>query len=530
MKTLDRLDGWLNALTGLGTRARDKAVSGVFAREGQVDDETLEALYEESDVARTIVDAVPEAMFREGFSVECSEEGFDAAALTGAVEALGLREKFVDALCWERVFGGSALVLGLDDGRRPDEPLDVKSLRALRFVNVLDKRDVFPIAWHNDPRESRFGLPSVYRVHYVLRGAAIAREPDRTGQVGSVEVHASRLVIFGGARVTTRSRLRRNGWGVSLLSRCYAPMRAFAQNWLSVENILTDASQGVFKMRGVIEALSQQGSQYVETRMRLLDMSRSVARAIVVDADNEEFSRRDTSLSGLPELLDRTAQRLASAARMPLTVLMGVSAAGLNATGEGDSRNWHDAVAAERSVSVLPEMRRVLGLLLASREGPTKGVVPKAWEIVFPPLWTPSDLEDAQASAARSSSDVALINAGVVLPEEVALRRARELGLSQDRITRSIEELETVDLPEPLATAPGAPASPVSEDPEAKDPATALNGAQVTALLEVVAAVAARRIPRETGVEALTAAFPLDREAAERLLGPTGRTFFAQPE
>ena len=64
---------------------------------------------------------------------------------------------------------------------------------------------------------------------------------------------------------------------------------------------------------------------------------------------------------------------------------------------------------------------------------------------------------------------------------------------------------------------------------EAKDPATALNGAQVASLLEIVQQVGGRLIPRETGVALVMAAFPLDRAAAETVMGEVGRTFFTAP-
>jgi len=68
------------------------------------------------------------------------------------------------------------------------------------------------------------------------------------------------------------------------------------------------------------------------------------------------------------------------------------------------------------------------------------------------------------------------------------------------------------------------------EAQNAVDPTTALNGAQVTSLREIVLDVAKRAIPRETGVAMIVAAFPLDEQQADAVMGPVGRTFFAEPE
>lgn len=65
----------------------------------------------------------------------------------------------------------------------------------------------------------------------------------------------------------------------------------------------------------------------------------------------------------------------------------------------------------------------------------------------------------------------------------------------------------------------------VSQEVNAVDPQSALNGAQVTALLDIVGRVSEGLIPRATGVELMIAAFPIDREMAERIMGEVGRSF-----
>lgn len=65
---------------------------------------------------------------------------------------------------------------------------------------------------------------------------------------------------------------------------------------------------------------------------------------------------------------------------------------------------------------------------------------------------------------------------------------------------------------------------------EGVDPTTALNGAQVTALLQIIERVSMKLIPRATGVELIIAAFPIDRAMAERIMGDVGKSFVVSPE
>lgn len=54
---------------------------------------------------------------------------------------------------------------------------------------------------------------------------------------------------------------------------------------------------------------------------------------------------------------------------------------------------------------------------------------------------------------------------------------------------------------------------------------TALNGAQVTAMIEVVTQVALGQIPRESAVQIMQQAFLISEEEANKLLGPAGKGF-----
>jgi hypothetical protein len=63
----------------------------------------------------------------------------------------------------------------------------------------------------------------------------------------------------------------------------------------------------------------------------------------------------------------------------------------------------------------------------------------------------------------------------------------------------------------------------VAEPARASD--TALNGAQVEALIGIVAQVATGQLPRASGVEIMVAAFPIGREDAERIMGAVGQGF-----
>jgi len=63
--------------------------------------------------------------------------------------------------------------------------------------------------------------------------------------------------------------------------------------------------------------------------------------------------------------------------------------------------------------------------------------------------------------------------------------------------------------------------------PQVDVASTALNGAQVSSLLETVTAVATGQLPRASGVALLQAAFRLPLAEADAIMGEVGRSFFA---
>ena len=76
---------------------------------------------------------------------------------------------------------------------------------------------------------------------------------------------------------------------------------------------------------------------------------------------------------------------------------------------------------------------------------------------------------------------------------------------------------------EPAAPAFNPETDLVAEPARASD--TALNGAQVEALMGIVAQVATGQLPRASGVEIMVAAFPISRDDAERIMGAVGQGF-----
>lgn len=398
-----RSDSWENFWTGFGT-ARDKTTAGTFNPNGRLTDVELTSLYHHDDIAGRVVDIIPREMLRQGFAVTCAADAAAAQTVGVRVKGLDVLKHVKAASTWGRLFGGALILIGADDGQDPRMPLDESRIRSLTFLQVYDRRRAQPDTWYESGEDPKFGEPKTYRLTNY-----------RTGSVSFV--HESRVIRFGGATTGDYERWQNLGWDYSVLQRPYEAIRQFAQIYKAAELLMTDASQGVFKMRGLLSMIAAGQLKDLQTRAQFLDMSRSLARAIMLDADgNESFDKIQTSFAGVGEMLDRAANRLSAATEIPVTRLMGQAPAGLAATGAGDTRSWYDTVQADREVDLKPRLVHLVRLIAISER-----LGDRVFGVVFAPLWQETPKERADRLKVEADTAAVWITNEVLSPEEVAI-------------------------------------------------------------------------------------------------------------
>lgn len=458
-----RLDSWANLLTGLNTD-RDKTTYTLPFMEMLLSPQMLEVMYHSSDIAARVVSALPDEAFKkpckivskaaiarakvnpnvsaEGDAekiergpspaekdkkrildikaIEQAQTGDEAgmcAALEEDINTLGVREKFHEAHVWGRLYGLGATFMNVDDGGELWMPLDADRARGVEAMTVLDKRDMVPWRWYADIMRPKFGEVALYMIQPmgVYVGIPYAGE---MGTVGTLMCHESRLIRFGGELTSKRERLRNQGADYSVLQKCFRALQLVDNNWQSVSVLLADASQGIYKIKGLIDMISQQPT-VMQERMTLVDQVKSVTRGIVLDADGEDYERKGTPFSGIGDILDQSWVRLASAARMPKLILMGVGEVGLGDTGNSQIRWWYDGVASEQERNLRPKFEYILKILAIARGLPN----PEGFTVVFPPLWQLTEKEIAEVHLTQAQADKTNVETGLYTAEEAAISR-----------------------------------------------------------------------------------------------------------
>lgn len=548
-----RLDGWTNLSTGFGVAGRDKRLGSEMSV-CVLSQEQNEHIWRGDAIAARMVETLPREMMREGFCTTTPEDVEAGEDVDERARDLGVAEHIELGLRYGKALGGGAILLGVDDGQALDKPLNEKTIRAFTWVNTLTPRELQPVKWYSDPTGPRYGEISQYRI------IPFDPPPDQMVSLMPI-VHESRLVRFDGIVTTRGARIRNEnqpGWDDSIFVRSLQTITDFQHAHAGLAALLQDFSVPVLAMKGLAKLLAtaKPGDTTLMQRANALELCRSVMRVAIVDADGESYKRETTTVTGLGDLMEQIALRLAAEANMPVSLLMGQAPAGLNATGDSDIRWFYDQIKAAQIRQVKPGLRKILRLIMLDRSGPLRGQEAANWDIKFNPLWQLTDVEKAAVRLSAAQADSANIASGIVTPEEVAQSRfggddfsletqldqeardafAAQPDPAQDPLADPAQPTDSNADPlpapapapamDPLGNPiPGAPMPKATAGAAAKLQDTALNGAQVTSALEIVKSVARDELPRESGVSMLETFFNMSPEDADRVMGPVGKGF-----
>jgi phage-related protein (TIGR01555 family) len=453
------IDGLYNLVTGLGVRARDKSTAASWEFES-LTQQQCDAIYASSGLAARIVDLVPYHTFRRGFELKTTAAPEFADRVMDRWHVLRAADRIADAMRWARLYGGGAVVVAVDDGLDPREPMRIERVRGIRGLRAVSRWELQPRVVVDDPYGSDIGEPELYDLNplessgpfgIALRSAA-----------GPVAVHRSRVLRFDGHPLPPSVRRVRQGWGGSMLERA----RKAINNWRTVLDGLAvvgaDFAPLTIHVKNLKALLAGNGERDVLAWFDLQARMRSIINAILLDND-EKAERQTVTLAGVEHLVNSMHLDVATETGLPMTWIVGGQGTGLGQTHDADTRRGYDMIAAEQeSGQVRSACETVLGLIMREPSGATGGKELEDWQIEWRPLWQPTEIELADIQLKTAQRDDIYMNWGVLQPVEV--RRSRYGGRRWSAET-SIDA--TLD---PAALPASDPAAPASSDPSGAPP------------------------------------------------------------
>lgn len=422
MKAMPTADGLKNILSGLGGAA-DKLANTMFIA-AAMDRSQLDAAYRGDWIARKGVDIPAFDACREWRSWQADRE--DITKIEKVEQKFLIQQKVMRTLQRARLYGGGALVIGVDDGRRQDEPLEIERVKegSLKFVHSVSRFELTAGPVVRDIDSEFFGEPEYY---------------EQTGSnTGTVRFHPSRIVRFIGNQVLDPFATQ-DGWGDSvLLSVSEAIVGAGLVN-NSAAQLVAEAKIDVIKIPGLSANIeTQEYEDNLKKRFEASSFAKSVYRTLIMDGD-EEWQRVSANFTNLPDIQKLFLLIVSGAFDIPAVRFLSQSPTGLSATGESDIRNYYDRCGTTQKVEIAPAIKRLDDVLLRSSLGPASNEELESKFYIWNSLWQMTESEKAElaykkAQAHKIDADLGLIN-------ETVLKKARENQLIEDGFYPGFEQI-----------------------------------------------------------------------------------------
>lgn len=420
-------DGLVNVVSGLGTQ-RSKRANNTFQYDQFTNWPQLDAAYQSNWLARAIVDIPAEDACREWRTIKSD----DADVIRAEEDRLMVPMQVQEAMSWGRLYGGAGILM--ITGQDLTKPLDVNRIRkgSLQRIIPFDRFDMQAMTLNTwNVLAPNYLLPEFYTIS------------TANGQ----EIHWSHFARFNGARLPRRQMAVTQGWGDSELRKCLADIMDTVASKDGIAEMMQEANIDVIKREGLNEELASDQDAAITDRYALFGQMKSLVHLALLDGD-ESLERMTLNLGGVADVLKVMMTWISGAADIPVTRLFGQAAQGMNATGEGDLKNYYNSIRSKQLVQLDPGMRVLDEVLVRS----ALGYFPDNYNYIWNPLSQSDPLQAAQAGAATAQRDITYLQQGVITQAQIARNlEANETYQFEDGYIDSLENENSElgnDLPE----------------------------------------------------------------------------------
>lgn len=405
-------DGWENIFTGLGT-GKDKRTGNTVTR-NKGWQRTFELLHDNDDIAKKIVNEIPNRATAKWIDHKVGQEegGIDTAnKMVDEFDRLQVKKKFRQGMAWGRLYGGAGIYISVDDGLDPSEPLNLNRIVKINSLTVLHRYELQRQELETDIDSPNFGLPR----SYTISGRTAHDVPT---------VHHSRIIRFDGSPLSEQEFKNNDYWHDSVLNSLQQIIADYNGAYSGIAHAMTDFDVSILKLNNLADILGADDDDLVTSRLKLMNLSKSILGSILIDAENESFDTMSRQFTNVDKVLDKMDQRLVQATDMPHTVILGEGSTGnLSGSGESENNNMNTLIANEQEDKLKCPIDYISEIIQAAKQGPTSGKMLKTHTWTFNPLSEPSEKEVAETRKLVAETDAIYITNAVLSSDEVATSR-----------------------------------------------------------------------------------------------------------
>jgi len=437
----NRADNWSNIMTGLGQRF-DKSRYTTFSGYEILDDQMLSELWVSGGFAHKITAVRCDDMTRQWIKIENDPDN----DIINYMKNIDTKYHINLGLKWRSHFGGGINVLGINDGGKLEEEVNINKIKSIDWLETYDRTDCSITEFHynKDKGSANFG-----ELEYIT-----IQPPYGT----PFNAHVSRCLIWKGIPVPKRIE---SGnfyfWGMSELQHGWNELKNLCASFNHIVKILYEFIIGKYKIDGLQTLISEGKKQQVDEILGIIELAKSTIQGVLLDSQ-DDYQRDSANVSGLSDLLDRYMIMLAGVYDYPVTKLFGRSAAGENATGEGDLKNYYDSVKSYQENLMSKNLMKLINYVNIALKNKIQEP-----NIIYNSLFQLTQKEELECKKLQAEQDQIYINTGVLTPDEVAenrfggdsysydttidlLNRESEMQMENEELKRQMEELKMQQL------------------------------------------------------------------------------------
>ncbi len=411
-------DGLANVMTGRGTSV-DRSMHNFWLGQS-MPPQQIEAAYRSSWLIRQIVDIPAQDETRAGRDWDAGDDQIEK------IEAEEKRLAYWAKVRQARIFGrlgGGALFINLGDDPKAPLPNNIRPEQVVSLIPLYRSQISLGVA-DDDVLSPYFNEPVDFRLNTAARPL----------------IHRTRLVFFKGQSVPgfTSTNWEDRFWGDSVVQVVDEAVKNATTATAGFAALIDEAKIDVFKFYKLHETLSQPGGdEKVKQRINVATQEKSIHRSISLDAE-DSWETRTLNFSGAKDMIVTLMGIAAGAANIPATKLLGKSPDGMNATGEGDERNYKDAISAGQESELRPALEQLDMAVLPSAGVPTD----LPWK--FSPLHHLSEKDEADIEN-KEADTVSKYSLSGLIPESALAKSVQNRLIESGRwpgLKESIEEAE----------------------------------------------------------------------------------------
>jgi len=320
-----------------------------------------------------------------------------------------------DYWSWVRLYGGAAIIINCDQD--PEKPINKR-----RLIKA-------PIEFYDVDRW-QLSITGAEQPDYLTYDDMTDSD---TFYLNGQKLDRSHLIIGSGKRAPSYIRRQLRGWGMSEGERMIRDLNNYLKTDDVLYEILDESKIDIYHIKDLANRmLTRGGTDAITKRIQLANQMKNYVSALVLDQD-EQFESRSMTFTGLADVKRENRIGVASALRMPMTKLFGLSASGFS-TGESDLDNYNQMVESEIQLKMKPAIRQCIEIACYN----LWGYCPE-FRFSFPKLKETPELEAAQIKESRGNFFTSLYDRGLFPAKNIADEMAKEEIISSELAKNVIE-------------------------------------------------------------------------------------------